>query len=59
MKTNQEVERMRVRAKMGDDMREFLDAARELFPNCRLVGIRFSDGETIGRADDGTERAKH
>ncbi len=46
---NQDTERMRIRAKLSDEDREFLDALRELFPSCRLVGIRFSDGEQIGK----------
>ena len=39
---------MRIRAKLCDEDREFLDAIKELFPGSRMVGIRFSDGETIG-----------
>jgi len=47
---------MRIRAKLSDADREFLDAIKELFPGSRMVGIRFSDGESIGNmkeSDDG------
>jgi hypothetical protein len=40
---------MRIRAKLSDEDREFLDAIKEQFPGSRLVAIRFADGETIGR----------
>jgi hypothetical protein len=39
---------MRIRAKLSDEDRDLLDAIREIFPNARMVGIRFSDGEAIG-----------
>ncbi len=42
------IERMRIRAKLSDEDRDFLDAIRQVFPTARMVGIRFSDGETIG-----------
>lgn len=45
------IERMRIRAKLSDEDRDFLDAIRQTFPSARMVGIRFSDGETIGRVD--------
>lgn len=47
---------MRIRAKLCDEDRDFLDAIREAFPSARLVGLRFSDGEVIGNmkeSDDG------
>lgn len=46
--SNKDVERMRVRAKLSDEDRDFLDAIRQVFPTARMVGIRFSDGEVIG-----------
>jgi hypothetical protein len=42
---------MRIRAKLSDEDRGFLDAIKEVFPTARLVGIRFSDGEDIGKAN--------
>ena len=39
---------MRIRAKLSDEDRDFLDAVRATFPGARLTGLRFSDGETIG-----------
>ena len=50
--SNQTTERMRIRAKLNDADREFLDAIRELFPSARMVGIRFSDGEQIGKIEE-------
>ena len=47
-----ETERMRIRAKLSDEDREFLDAIREVFPDAKLVGIRFSDGELIGKIEE-------
>jgi hypothetical protein len=46
---DREKERKRIRAKMSDQDNKFMDAFKQLFPNGRLVGIRFSDGENIGR----------
>jgi len=43
---------MRVRAKLSDEDRDFLDAIRLVFPTARMVGIRFSDGETIGKLEE-------
>ena len=43
------IERMRIRAKLSDEDRDFLDAIRDTFPGARLVGIRFSEGEDIGK----------
>jgi len=40
---------MRIRAKLSDEDRDFLDAIKETFPGSRLVAIRFSDGEEIGK----------
>lgn len=51
MKTDRTVERMRIRAKLSDEDRDFLDAIKELFPGSRMVGISFSDGEKIGKTD--------
>lgn len=48
---SKEVERMRIRAKLSDEDRDFLDAIRDTFPGARLVGIRFSDGEDIGKTN--------
>lgn len=48
----QQAERERIRAKLSDTDRQFLDAMRELFPNCRMVGIVFKDGEKLGKYDD-------
>jgi hypothetical protein len=49
---DREAERQRIRAKMSDQDREFLDAVKELFPNSKLRGIRFSDGEQIGELNE-------
>ena len=46
------IERMRIRAKLSDEDRDFLDAIRQVFPTARMVGIRFSDGETIGKLEE-------
>ena len=48
---SKDVERMRIRAKLSDEDRDFLDAIRQTFPSARMVGIRFSDGEDIGKTD--------
>lgn len=45
-------ERERIRAKMSERDRNFMDALRLLFPSCRLVGIRFNDGEQIGKLEN-------
>lgn len=45
-----EAERSHIREKLSETDRAFLDKARELFPSMKLVGIRFSDGEQIGRS---------
>jgi hypothetical protein len=49
MSDERETERQRIRAKMSEQDRKFMDSFKQLFPNSRLVGIKFSDGETIGR----------
>jgi len=49
MSDDREAERQRIRAKLSEQDREFMDAFKALFPTSRLVGIKFSDGETIGR----------
>lgn len=41
--------RARIRAKLCDNDRDFIDNILSTFPGARLVGIRFSDGEEIGR----------
>ena len=46
---------MRIRAKLSDTDREFLDALRELFPTARMVGLRFSDGEVVGNMGEESE----
>jgi hypothetical protein len=45
---DREKERARIRAKLSEQDREFLDAVKQLFPNSRMVAIRFADGEHIG-----------
>jgi len=52
MTADQKIERMRIRAKLSDEDRDFLDAIRQTFPSARMVGIRFSDGETIGKLEE-------
>ena len=52
MTADQKIERMRIRAKLSDEDRDFLDAIRQTFPSARMVGIRFSDGETIGNIEE-------
>jgi len=47
-----EIERQRIRAKMSEQDRKFMDDLKELFPNSRLRGIRFSDGEQLGEVDE-------
>ena len=49
---SKDVERMRIRAKLSDEDRDFLDAIRLVFPTAKLVGIQFSDGETIGNIEE-------
>ena len=54
--SSDQVERMRIRAKLSDTDRDFLDAIRDVFAGASLVAIRFSDGEAIGNMmedDDG------
>ena len=48
MSSDKKIERMRIRAKLSDEDRDFLDAVRATFPGARLTGLRFSDGEVIG-----------
>ena len=58
MSSDQTVEKMRIRAKLCDEDRDFLDAVKATFPGARLTGLRFSDGETIGNmreSDDDVE----
>ncbi len=52
MDADKRIERMRIRAKLSDEDRDFLDAIRQVFPTARMVGIRFSDGETIGKLEE-------
>jgi len=47
-RSNRSTERQRIRAKMSEQDREFMDELKGLFPNSKLRGIRFSDGEQIG-----------
>ena len=49
---SQDVERMRIRAKLSDEDRDFLDEIKRLFPNARMVGIHFRDGEKIGKLEE-------
>lgn len=46
---NKDVERMRIRAKLSEEDRDFLDAIKRVFPTARLVWLKFKDGEEIGR----------
>lgn len=48
LSSDKKIERMRIRAKLSDEDRDFLDAVRATFPGARLTGLRFSDGEVIG-----------
>jgi len=47
---HRETERARIRAKLCDTDRDFIDKIIETFPGAKLVGLRFSDGEKIGRS---------
>ena len=49
--SEKQVEKMRIRAKLCDDDRDFLDAIKATFPGARLIGLRFSDGEDIGKTN--------
>lgn len=42
-------ERDRIRAKLSENDRKFMDDLREVFPNAALKFILFSDGEQIGK----------
>ena len=42
-------ERDRIRAKLSETDRKFLDDLRGVFPNARMQFIRFKDGEQIGK----------
>jgi len=46
---SREQEKARIRAKLSDADREFMDAVIATFPGAKLKAIRFSDGETIGK----------
>jgi hypothetical protein len=50
-KSNREAERARIRAKMSKQDRKFMDELKQLFPNSKLRGIRFTDGEQIGEVN--------
>ena len=50
--SDREAERARIRAKLSENDRKFMDDLKELFPNSRLRGIRFSDGEQLGEVDE-------
>jgi len=41
-------ERARVRAKLSERDRNFIDKILSAFPGARLVAIRFEDGEQLG-----------
>lgn len=45
----QDETREHIRAKLSETDRQFIDDLREVFPTVRLVGIKFNDGEVIGR----------
>lgn len=49
--SERQVEKMRIRAKLSDEDRDFLDAIKDTFSGARLIGLRFSDGEDIGKTD--------
>lgn len=42
-------ERDRIRAKLSETDRQFLDDLREVFPDAKMQFIRFSDGEQLGK----------
>jgi hypothetical protein len=48
MSDDREAARQRIRAKLSETDREFLDAVKLLFPNSRMTALRFADGEHIG-----------
>lgn len=48
MSTNTKNERERIRAKLNETDRKFIDAVIATFPGAKLKAIHFSDGETIG-----------
>ncbi|TFH52398.1 MAG: hypothetical protein E4G89_01525 [Methanothrix sp.] len=41
-------ERDRIRAKLSEKDRKFMDSIKVVFPNARLKWIKFNDGEEIG-----------
>lgn len=45
----QQSERERIRSKLSEVDRKFLDELRSLFPQVRMLGIEFKDGEKVGR----------
>jgi hypothetical protein len=45
----QQNEKERIRAKLSESDREFLDLVRQVFPNASLKWIKFNDGEEVGR----------
>ena len=47
--TNRGDERKRIRAKMSEQDRKFMDELKALFPDSKLRHIRFTDGEEIGK----------
>lgn len=49
MNSNKDVERMRIRAKLSEEDRDFLDEIKRVFPTARMVWLKFKDGEEIGR----------
>jgi hypothetical protein len=49
-------ERDRIRAKLSETDRQFLDEIREVFPSAKLNFIRFKDGEQIGKPLRGEKR---
>lgn len=50
--SKRETERQRIRAKLSENDRKFMDELKALFPNSKLRGIRFTDGEQLGEIDE-------
>lgn len=51
-------ERERIRAKLSETDRKNLDALKASFRGCRMTGIRFSDGEQLGKLHDGKDKER-
>ena len=48
LRAEKDAERRRIRAKLSETDRAFMDAVRIVFPTARLVAIHFADGEKKG-----------